>query len=59
MPTAKTLVHKFNDLKTLPHVAIRVTQLVNSESANMKDFEEIIKLDPILVIRLLKLVNSP
>lgn len=59
MPTAKTLVHKFNDLKTLPHVAIRVTQLVNSDSANMKDFEEIIKLDPILVIRLLKLVNSP
>ncbi|MDR9501785.1 MAG: HDOD domain-containing protein [Desulfurivibrionaceae bacterium] len=59
MPAAKTLVHKFNDLKTLPHVAIRVTQLVNSEAATMKDFEEIIKLDPILVIRLLKLVNSP
>jgi putative nucleotidyltransferase with HDIG domain len=59
MPTAKSLVHKFNDLKTLPHVAIRVTQLVNSEAANMKDFEDIIKLDPILVVRLLKLVNSP
>ena len=59
MPTAKTLVHKFNDLKTLPHVAIRVTQLVNSESATLKDFEEVIKLDPILIIRLLKLVNSP
>lgn len=59
MPSARTLVQKFNDLKTLPHVAIRVTQLVNSESANMKDFEEIIKLDPILVVRLLKLVNSP
>ncbi len=59
MPTARTLVSQFNDLKTLPHVAIRVTQLVNSESANMKDFEGIIKLDPILVVRLLKLVNSP
>ncbi len=59
MPTARTLVQKFSDLKTLPHVAIRVTQLVNSESATMKDFEEIIKLDPILIIRLLKLVNSP
>lgn len=59
MPTAKTLVKQFNDLKTLPHVAIRVTQLVNSESANMKDFEEIIKLDPILIVRLLRLVNSP
>ncbi len=59
MPSARTLVQQFNDLKTLPHVALRVTQLVNSDSANMKEFEEIIKLDPILVVRLLKLVNSP
>lgn len=59
MPSARTLVDKFNDLKTLPHVAIRVTQMVSSESATMQDFEEVIKLDPILVVRLLRLVNSP
>jgi HD-like signal output (HDOD) protein len=59
MPTAKEIVRKFSDLKTLPHVAIRVTQLVNSEESTMRDFEEIIKLDPILVTRLLRLVNSP
>lgn len=59
MPSARKLIEKFSDLKTLPHVAIRVTQMVNSESSTMQDFEEIIKLDPILVVRLLKLVNSP
>lgn len=59
MPSARTLVDKFNDLKTLPHVAIRVTQLAGSESTTLQDFEEVIKLDPILVARLLRLVNSP
>lgn len=59
MPSARILVDKFNDLKTLPHVAIQVTQMAASESATMQDFEEVIKLDPILVVRLLRLVNSP
>lgn len=59
MPTSKELVSKFSDLKSLPHVAIRVTQLVNSESSSMQEFEDIIKLDPVLVVRMLKLVNSP
>ena len=59
MFTAKDIVKKFSDLKTLPHVAIKVTQLVNDENSTMHDFEEIIRLDPILVTRLLRLVNSP
>ena len=59
MPSAKELVNKFNDMKTLPHVAIRLTKMISSESTTMQDFEEVIKLDPILVVRLLKLVNSP
>jgi len=53
------IVKKFSDLKTMPHVAIRVTQLIGSEEATMQEFEEVIKLDPILVTRLLRLVNSP
>lgn len=59
MPSSRELVEKFNKLKTLPHVAIRINQMVNSESATMQEFEEVIKLDPILVARLLRLVNSP
>ncbi|MCK5196251.1 MAG: HDOD domain-containing protein [Desulfobulbaceae bacterium] len=40
-------------------MAIKVTQLANSESTTIQDFEEVIKLDPALVMRLLRLVNSP
>lgn len=59
MPSAKDILRKFTELKTLPHVAIKVTQLVNDDRSTMQDFEEIIKLDPVLVTRLLRLVNSP
>ncbi|HCC54788.1 MAG TPA: metal-dependent phosphohydrolase [Desulfobulbaceae bacterium] len=59
MPSAKDILRKFTELKTLPHVAIKVTQLVNDDRSTMHDFEEIIKLDPVLVTRLLRLVNSP
>ena len=59
MPSAKDIVRKFTELKTLPHVAIKVTPLVNDDRSTMQDFEEIIKLDPVLVTRLLRLVNSP
>lgn len=59
MPTAEQLIKKFSDTKTLPHVALKVTQMVNDENVTMQDFEETIQLDPILVTRLLRLVNSP
>lgn len=59
MPSARKLLTSFTELKTLPTVAIRVTQLANSESTTIQDFEEVIKLDPVLVMRLLRLVNSP
>ncbi len=59
MIDAKQIVRKFSDVKTLPHVALKVTQLANDERTTMHDFEEVIKLDPILVTRLLRLVNSP
>ena len=59
MLSTRELVNQFNDMKTLPHVAIRLTKMIGSESTTMQDFEEVIKLDPVLVMRLLKLVNSP
>jgi len=58
MPTAQSLVQRFNDLKTLPDVAIRVSQMACVDSTTIQDFEEVIKLDPVLVMRLLRLVNS-
>ena len=59
MPSARDLVRKFTELKTIPHVALRLTKLVNDDMSTMHDFEEVIKLDPVLVTRLLRLVNSP
>ena len=59
MPSAQELINKFTDAKTLPHVVIRVSHLAASDTSTMQDFEEVIKLDPVLVTRLLRLVNSP
>jgi putative nucleotidyltransferase with HDIG domain len=59
MPTAESLISQYSSLKTLPHVAVRVAEMVNSQESTMQDFEEVIRLDPVLVTRLLRLVNSP
>ncbi|MFX0203308.1 MAG: HDOD domain-containing protein [Candidatus Hodarchaeota archaeon] len=58
MPTAQMLLNKFNNVKTLPHVAIRLSKLISDENSTIQQFEEIIRLDPTLVLRLLRLVNS-
>ncbi len=59
MSQAKKFVRKFKDIKTLPHVVTNLSRLIADEDSTMKDFEEVIKMDPILVVRLLRLVNSP
>lgn len=59
MYTAEKLRREFTDAKTLPHVALKVGELVKDENSTMQDFEKTIELDPILVTRLLRLVNSP
>ncbi len=59
MPTAQALLKKFGDMKTLPHVAIRLTKLLSNENTTMQEFERLIKMDPTLVLRLLRVVNSP
>lgn len=58
MPTAQALIDKFKKIRTLPHIVTRLVQLVNDEDSTLQDFEEVIRLDPALVARLLTLVNS-
>ncbi|MFV0437161.1 MAG: HDOD domain-containing protein [Desulfopila sp.] len=58
MPAA-TLIARFSATQTLPHVVSRLSALMVDRDATMKEFEEIIKIDPVLVARLLKLINSP
>jgi len=57
--SAQRLINKFNRIKTLPHVVTKLSGLINDENSTMKDFEDVIKMDPTLVVRLLRLVNSP
>ncbi|MFW2367861.1 MAG: HDOD domain-containing protein [Desulforhopalus sp.] len=58
MSTAKHFCRKFTDSHPLPRVITTLTQLINDDKSTMKDFEEVIKVDPVLVSRLLRLVNS-
>jgi HD-like signal output (HDOD) protein len=57
--TSRELLKKFNNLKILPPVAIKLNALIDDPNSNSTDFEAVIKMDPVLVVRLLRLVNSP
>ncbi|THB78800.1 MAG: HDOD domain-containing protein [Desulfobulbaceae bacterium] len=59
MSAAQDYITKFSNIKTLPHVVTKLSTLINDSETTMKDFEDVIKMDPTLVVRLLKLVNSP
>lgn len=58
MSTAVRLIKKYKQGNTLPHIVTRLAQLINDENSTLRDFEEIISLDPTLVGRVLTLVNS-
>lgn len=57
--SALKIMKKFRKMKTLPHVVTKLSRLIHDENSTMKDFEDVIKMDPTLVVRLLQLVNSP
>ncbi|MDR3628980.1 MAG: HDOD domain-containing protein [Desulfocapsaceae bacterium] len=59
MSHPQQLIKKYTAIKTLPHVVTRLSKLINNENSTMKDFEDVIKTDPTLVVRLLRMVNSP
>ena len=58
MVTAQEILRKFNNAKTLPHVAIRLTKLISNENSSLSEFEDLIRMDPTLVLRLLRMANS-
>ncbi len=45
-------------MKTLPQTAIRLSKLVADENSNLKEIENVIRMDPTLVLRVLRLANS-
>lgn len=58
MLSAEQFVKKFKDVKTLPYVVTELSRMIGDDNTTMKDFEGVIKMDPTLVARLLRLVNS-
>jgi HD-like signal output (HDOD) protein len=59
MSAAEKFIEKFTDIHPLPHIVTTISRLIADSESTMKDFEEVIKMDPVLVSRLLRLVNSP
>ncbi|MBU1567779.1 MAG: HDOD domain-containing protein [Proteobacteria bacterium] len=56
---AQKYIDKFTDIHPLPHIVTTISRLIADNESTMKDFEGVIKMDPVLVTRLLRLVNSP
>lgn len=55
---AKLYLDKFTALKTVPPVAARLVKMIDEDTSSLKDFEAVIRVDPTLVLRILKLINS-
>ncbi|MBF0204155.1 MAG: HDOD domain-containing protein [Desulfamplus sp.] len=56
---ASIMLKKLTEMKTLPSVAARLTRMISDDKSSAQDFEGVIKMDPTLVLRLLRIVNSP
>lgn len=58
MENAEGIIKRFNRIHPAPMALNRLSQLLVSEEATLKDAEEVIKVDPLLVARILTVVNS-
>jgi len=58
MDNAERIIERFNLLHPAPMALNRLSQVLVSEDATLKDVEEVIKIDPLLVARILGVVNS-
>ncbi len=59
MPSANELVQSCTTVFTLPEIYSRVRDVVDDPESTMDDFAEVLKLDPAISARLLRIVNSP
>ncbi len=58
-PMSPKLLDDFNNVQPLPHVVTELSRLLTNPSSTIKQFVEVIEMDPVLVARLLRIVNSP
>lgn len=59
MPSASELVQSCTSVFTLPEIYFRVRDVVDDPDSTMDDLANVLKLDPALSARLLRIVNSP
>ncbi len=59
MPTANELVQSCTSVFTLPEIYFRVREVVDDPDSTMDDLANVLKLDPAISARLLRIVNSP
>jgi HD-like signal output (HDOD) protein len=59
MPSANELVQSCTSVFTLPEIYFRVRDVVDDPNSTMDDLAEVLKLDPAISARLLRIVNSP
>ena len=58
MPSANELVQTCTSVFTLPEMYSRVRDVVDDANATMEDLANVLKLDPPLSVRLLRIANS-
>ncbi len=59
MPLASELVQSCTTVFTLPEIYFRVRDVVDNPDSTMDDLANVLKLDPAISARLLRIVNSP
>jgi putative nucleotidyltransferase with HDIG domain len=59
MQTARDMVESFVDLPTIPQVATRVIELLDSPGVELDQVADMILADQVLAARVIKMVNSP
>ncbi|MEC4890318.1 MAG: HDOD domain-containing protein [Nitrospira sp.] len=59
MPSAQELVKSCSTVFTLPEIYFRVRAVVENHDSTMEDLAKVLKIDPAISARLLRIVNSP
>ncbi|THJ18294.1 MAG: HDOD domain-containing protein [Nitrospira sp. CG24B] len=59
MPSANELVQSCTSVFTLPEIYFRVREVVDDPNSTMDDLADVLKMDPAISARLLRIVNSP
>ena len=57
-PSLESTIRKISSVSTLPHVALKIVELTSDPTSTAADLESVIRSDPALTARLLKMSNS-